>query len=63
MMYIHIYIYMVVSILFTYTRPFTAEKRAEVLFLWHSLERLNGPTFKFPAKPKTVFVRLVFCEF
>ena len=45
---------MVVSILFTHTKPFTADKKAEVLLLCHSLQHLNGPnTFTFPAKTKT----------
>ena len=40
--------YIVVSTLFTYTKPFT-----EVLLLCHSFQNLSGPrTLKFPAKPK-----------
>ena len=53
------YEYMVVSILFTYTNPFTAEKSTELLLLCHSLQDLNGPnTLKFLATTKTVFVKV-----
>ena len=51
---------MVVSVLFTYTKPLTAAKRSEVLLLCHSLTILNWPnTVRFPPKTKTVFVGFV----
>ena len=54
---------MVVSILLTYTKPFTVEQRTEVLLLCHCAQHLNGPNaFEFPAKTKAVCVGFVLSE-
>ena len=54
---------MVVSILFTYTKPFTARKKAEVLLLCHPLKNVNGPNIlNFQTKSITVVVGLLFSE-
>ena len=54
---------MVVCILFTYTKPFTVEKKADVLLWCHSLQPLNRrKTLKFQANINSGFVGLLFLD-
>ena len=57
------YTYMVVSILFTYTKPFTVEKGARRSCCATPFQHLNEPnTLKFQATTTTVFVGFVVSE-